>query len=246
MQKAATIDPICGMTVSPDGAAGRSEHAGKTYYFCSTGCKQRFDAEPVTAFNATPESGRPGMVQLTRSTPSQPTTSPAPETEDWEAVARNKEYRDFRARFIVAAVLSLPVLLIAMSHGKIAALDFAGVDWVQLVLTTPVVFYSGRPFYEGAWNAFRHRIADMNTLIAVGTGAAYLYSVAATLAPGFFVTSNEHRGMPGMTQNVPVYFEAASVIIALILLGKLFELRATGRTSDAIRRLIGLQPKTAR
>ena len=86
----------------------------------------------------------------------------------------------------MAALLSLPVLVIAMSHGRISALDFAGVNWLQLALTTPVVFYSGWQFYRGAWAAFRHRLADMNTLIAVGTGAAYLYSVAATIAPDFF------------------------------------------------------------
>ena len=91
-----------------------------------------------------------------------------------------------RKKFWIAAILSLPVLLIAMSHGRIPALDFPGVTWVQLLLTTPVVFYSGAQFYRGAWAALRHRAADMNTLIAIGTGAAYLYSVAATLAPRVF------------------------------------------------------------
>jgi Cu+-exporting ATPase len=166
--------------------------------------------------------------------------------EDWEAAAREAEYTDLRRRFGVAAALSLPVLVIAMSHGRIAILDFAAVNWLQLALTTPVIFYSGWPFFRGAWAAFRHRFADMNTLIAVGSGAAYAYSVAATIAPGFFVTNAEHRGMPGMREMAPVYFEAAGVIIALILLGRLLESQAKGRTSEAIRRLIGLQAKTAR
>ncbi|HEV2762614.1 MAG TPA: copper-translocating P-type ATPase, partial [Pyrinomonadaceae bacterium] len=163
-----------------------------------------------------------------------------------------------RRKFIVAAMLSLPVLVIAMSHGRIPLLDFAGADWLQLALTTPVVFYCGAQFYRGAWAAFRHRAADMNTLVAVGTGAAYLYSTAATLAPRFFAGATPADAMPGMTgmtdaahvsamtSAVPVYFEAASVIIALLLLGRLLESRAKRRTGEAVRRLIGLQAKTAR
>ncbi|MGA9770344.1 MAG: heavy metal translocating P-type ATPase [Blastocatellia bacterium] len=163
--------------------------------------------------------------------------------EDFENKA---EHIDLLRKFRVAAILSLPVLVIAMSHGRISALDFAGVEWLQLVLTTPVVFYSGWQFYRGAWTAFRHRFADMNTLIAVGTGTAYLYSVVATIAPGFFARMSSHGNSGSHVMNVPVYFEAASVIIALVLLGRLLESRATGRTSGAIRRLMGLQAKTAR
>jgi Cu+-exporting ATPase len=171
---------------------------------------------------------------------------------DAEQAAREDEYRELRRKFWFAVVLSVPVLLIAMSHGRIAALDFPGVNWLQLALTTPVVFYSGWQFYRGAWAAFRHRAADMNTLIAVGTGTAYLYSVAATFAPGFFgkTAGDVMKGMAGVMESQmaapPVYFEAASVIIALILLGRLLESRAKGRTSDAIRRLMSLQPKQAR
>ncbi|HEX8775094.1 MAG TPA: heavy metal translocating P-type ATPase [Pyrinomonadaceae bacterium] len=170
---------------------------------------------------------------------------------DAEQAAREEEFNDIRRKFWVAAVLSLPVLLIAMSHGRLPALDFPGVNWLQLALTTPVVFYSGLQFYRGAWAAFRHRAADMNTLIATGTGAAYLYSVAATIAPEFFArTVTDSMGgmesMAGGSTAPPVYFEAAGVIIALILLGRLLESRAKGRTSDAIRRLAGLQPRTAR
>jgi Cu+-exporting ATPase len=174
------------------------------------------------------------------------------EAEDSERAARRAEYRDLLRKFWTAAALSLPVLVIAMSHGRIPFLDFTGVNWLQLALTTPVVFYSGRQFYRGAWAAFRHRAADMNTLIAVGTGAAYLYSIAATIAPNFFSSNASHNNMGGMSgmgagaSMSPVYFEAASVIIALILLGRLLESRAKGRTGDAIARLIGLQPKTAR
>jgi Cu+-exporting ATPase len=334
------LDPVCGMTVTPEGAAAQSEHNGKIYYFCAPGCKARFDANPASYLKADPASRRmpapvvqlgglkmdrapQPLVTLAPSTPraavespqsfgpssdkvdlaisgmscaacalhiekslsattgvsranvnfatsratveydpsvtdvdhlveavkgagygaSKPSEADSAEGLDAEAEARREEYRDLRRKFWVAALLSLPVLLMAMSHGRIAALNFDGAEWLQLALTTPVIFYSGRQFYRGAWAALRQRFADMNTLIAVGTGAAYLYSVAATVAPGFFVSP--HDGMAGM-HRPPVYFEAAAVIIALILLGRMLEARAKGKTGDAIRKLIGLQAKTAR
>ncbi|HEX8709635.1 MAG TPA: heavy metal translocating P-type ATPase [Pyrinomonadaceae bacterium] len=174
--------------------------------------------------------------------------------EDSEEAARAAEDSELRRKFRLAAALSVPLLLIAMSHGRIQLFNFRGVEWLQLALATPVVFYCGQQFYRGAWAALRHLAADMNTLIAVGTGAAYLYSAAATIAPGLFsATPNDSRmsginGMNGMNGagGVPVYFEAAGVIIALILLGRLLEARARGRIGEAIRRLIGLQAKTAR
>lgn len=170
--------------------------------------------------------------------------------EEQEADARAAEFRDLKHKFWIAAILSLPVLVIAMSHGSIALFNVPWINWLQLLLATPVVFYCGWQFYRGAWAAFRHRAADMNTLIAIGTGAAYIYSVAATVAPRFFagVVNDPMAGMAGMADApmVPVYFEAASVIIALILLGRMLESRAKGQTSDAIRRLVGLQAKTAR
>ena len=170
-----------------------------------------------------------------------------PETEGNDAgdsleAAHAAEYAEAKRKFIVAAVLSLPVLIIAMSHGTIEYLNFPGVNWLQFILTTPVVLYSGRRFFTGAWAAFRHRAADMNTLIAVGTGTAYIYSVIATAFPQWFATA-EHSAHS--VTGVPVYYEAASVIIALILLGNMLESRAKGRTGEAIKKLVGLQPKTA-
>src|SRR5207237_1546461 len=155
--------------------------------------------------------------------------------------AHAAEYEDLKRKFWIAAVLSLPVLVIAMSHGKIEFLNFPGVNCVQLVLTIPVVFYSGAQFYRGAWAAFRHRAADMNTLIAIGTGAAFIYSIAATVYPQFFMAAS-HPAMNG-SMNVPVYFEAASVIIALILLGRLLESRAKRQNGAEIRRIIGMHGK---
>ena len=170
------------------------------------------------------------------------------EGEDSLERAHREETRDLTRRFAVAAALSLPVLVIAMSHGKIPALNFSGVNYLQLALTAPVVLYSGAQFYRGAWAAVKHRAADMNTLIAVGTGAAFLYSVIATLFPSL-LAGEQHGGMVmggNAAMTPPVYFEAAAVIIALLLLGRLLEARAKGQTGNAIRRLIGLQPKTAR
>ena len=175
---------------------------------------------------------------------------------DREEEARRAERRDLLRRFAVAAALSLPVLVIAMSHGTISFLNVWWVNWLQLALTAPVVCYSGAPFYRGAWAALRHRAADMNTLIAVGTGAAFVYSVVATVAPRLVTTGAHAAHAPdgaagGMSMNgalpmTPVYFEAAAVIIALILLGRLLEAGAKGRTSEAIRKLMGLQARTAR
>jgi Cu+-exporting ATPase len=169
--------------------------------------------------------------------------------EDSLEKAHALEYADLKRKFWVAAVLSLPILVIVMSHGTIELFNFPGVNWLQLALATPVVFYSGWQFYRGAWAAFRHRAADMNTLIAVGTGTAYIYSVLATVFPSFFANAvGQTMNMPGMDQarSVPVYFEAASVIIALIVLGRMLEARAKGQTGAAIKKLVGLQAKTAR
>ncbi len=165
--------------------------------------------------------------------------------EDSLEKAHADEYAELKRKFWIAAVLSAPVLVSAMAHGTIGFLNFRGVNWLQLLLTIPVVFYCGRQFYTGAWAAFRHRAADMNTLIAVGTGAAFIYSTAATIAPSFFASTQTAMNGMGKMANIPVYYEAASVIIALILLGKMLESRAKGQTGAAIKKLVGLQAKTA-
>ena len=154
--------------------------------------------------------------------------TPAGEQEEAEA-------REWTRRFIVSAAFTLPLLVLAMSHG---AISFPGMNWVQLALTLPVLFYGGGRFYRAAWAAARHFTSDMNTLIAVGTGSAFLYSTAATAAPAWVAA-------PG-AQHSPVYFETAAAIITLILLGRVLEARARGRTSSAIRELLDLQAKTAR
>lgn len=147
-------------------------------------------------------------------------------------------------KVIIGAALSLPVLVIAMSHGRIAIFNHAWVNWLQLTLTTPVVVWCGAQFYRMAWMGLKHFRANMDSLVALGTGTAFLYSIAATVWPGFFAVA--HTAGTSEMAMTPVYYEAAAVIIVLVLLGKLFEARATGNTSAAIRKLIGLQAKTAR
>jgi P-type Cu+ transporter len=182
-----------------------------------------------------------------------------------ERVAREAEYRGLRDRFafsavvaVIAMIASMPLMVREMGPGQddlfhrlmmplshalegampwLYAIDPQILAWTLFVLTTPVVFWAGRQFYKGAWSGLLHRSADMNTLIAIGTGAGYLYSVVATAAPGLFTGA----GLPA-----DVYYEAVVMIIALILLGKMLEARAKGRTSAAIRKLAGLQPRSAR
>ena len=151
---------------------------------------------------------------------------------------RDGEYRALRFKLILGTALAVPVVILGMAHA-----NFQGANWIQLALSAPVLFFCGWPFYRGAWKSVRHLTADMNTLIAVGTGAAFLYSAAATIAPAA-VSANPH--VAAGHAPAPVYFETAVVIIVLVLLGKLLEARARGRSSEAIRRLIGLQPRTAR
>ena len=161
----------------------------------------------------------------------QPAITEAPGEE------QQREAAVWKRKFILAAVFTLPLLVIAMSHG---ALVFPGGHWMQLALTLPVVLYSGRQFFVSAWKGLRRRSADMNTLIAVGTGSAFLYSLVATIAPGWI---DPRAATPG---EVPVYFETAAAIITLILLGRFLEAKARRRTSSAIRGLLELQASTAR
>jgi P-type Cu+ transporter len=165
--------------------------------------------------------------------------------EDLQEAARAAEYRVLWRKLIVAVSFTVPLLAIAMPH-----LQFPGANFVQLALALPVVVYAGGQFYRGAWSAIRHRNADMNTLIAIGTGAAFVYSVVASLVPEVVASASAQSPSAmagGMRGEMPaVYYEVTTAIITLVLLGRLLEARARGRTSAAIKRLIGLQPRTAR
>ncbi|MBL8760457.1 MAG: copper-translocating P-type ATPase [Phycisphaerae bacterium] len=176
--------------------------------------------------------------------------------------AGSAETRRARARIVVGAVLALPVVVIAMSHGRVEAFNTPWINWVQLVLTTPIVVWCGGALFRAAWRGLRHLSANMDTLVSLGAGAAYVFSLVATIWPGFVARAGGSGGQAahqsgtggaavgGMVGDgglvVPVYFEAAAVIIVLILVGRLLEARATARTTASIHRLMGLQARTAR
>ncbi|MBJ6750231.1 heavy metal translocating P-type ATPase [Geomonas anaerohicana] len=164
------------------------------------------------------------------------------------------QYQKNKKKFFVALALTLPVAVLAMAGHLVPALEdalnFPGRAWVELALTTPVLFWAGREFFTGAWAAAKHRVADMNTLVALGTLSAYLFSLVATIAPQWLMAGASEGGVAGhghaMASPVGVYYEVAAIIVTLILMGRLLEARARSKTSGAIHALIGLQPKLAR
>ena len=297
-------DPVCGMSVDPDHAAGSFEHHGETYYFCSKHCQQKFQNESnqyvVTAHHppsvstsedaeqtasiASGEYTCPMHPEVRQSTPGscpkcgmalEPVTVTPPkekieytcpmhpqivrdapgfcpicgmalEPRTVVAEEENAELSDMRRRFWVSAVLSLPLIVLAMSEfipGD-PARTFIGarsITWISLALASPVVLWGGWPFFVRFWYSLVNRSLNMFTLIGLGVGVAHLYSVVATLFPEIFPHSfRDHIG------NVPVYYEAAAVITTLVLLGQVLELKARSSTSAAIKSLLGLAPKTAR
>jgi Cu+-exporting ATPase len=296
-------DPVCGMSVEPEAAAGSYEYEGKTYYFCSQSCLQRFHAEP-TKFLKSSESA---VVIPLRSAPKivansaeeytcpmhpevrnagpgscpkcgmalEPVTIKAPATKTeytcpmHPEIVRdepgfcpicgmaleprtvtgdeaNEELVDMSRRFKVGLILTIPLFLIAMSdlipgQPLQQAVSVRFLKYIQLALATPVVLWAGWPFFVRGWASVVNRSLNMFTLIAMGTGVAFLYSVVVTLFPDLFPHS--FRGHGG---EVGVYFEVSAVIIVLVLVGQVLELRARSRTSSAIKALLGLAPKTAR
>jgi P-type Cu+ transporter len=226
------IDPVCHMTVDPAHAAGSSVYRGKTYYFCSKGCVARFEAQPEKYLDPAPSTPAPAIAaeytcpmhpEVVQSGPgSCPICGMALEPREITGHEANPELIDMQRRFIGAAILTVPILALSMSGMHML--------WVQFLLATPVVLWAGWPFFERGWASIVNRSLNMFTLIAIGTGAAYLYSVAAMFARG----------------DIGVYFEPAAVITTLVLLGQVLELRARGQTSSAIRSLLKLAPNTAR
>ena len=256
-------DPVCGMMVDPQKAAGKVEHDGKTYYFCSARCAERFRNEPEKFLAAPGTAGMepkaspvaaaavaknvrytcPMHPEIVRIGPGTcPKCGMALEPMDIVAEEQvDPEYESMRKRFWVSAALSLPLLVLSM-FGEMLGLRLqpGTKNAIELLLATPVVLWCGWPFFQRFWASLVNRSPNMFTLIGLGTGAAYLYSVAATLFPQFFPAS--FRDMHG---GVAVYFEAAAVIITLVLLGQVLELRARQRTSGAIRELLHLAPQIA-
>ncbi len=252
--KDGVIDPVCGMTVDPHKTPHRHTHGGHPYYFCSAGCRTKFAADPAKYLE--PKAAAPPVPAGTTYTcpmhpeirqigpGSCPICGMALEPELATAdTGPNPELADMTRRFWIGLVLALPVVALEMgSHiaNLHAWISPSQSNWVQFALATPVVLWAGWPFFERGWQSLLTRNLNMFTLIAMGTGVAWAYSVVATLAPGVFPEAFRSHGA------VAVYFEAAAVITVLVLLGQVLELRAREQTSGAIRALLKLAPNTAR
>ena len=254
------------MTVDPDNAAGSFEYQGKTYYFCSKHCLHRFQQNPESFLNkaavpvapigitrapaprAATKYTCPMHPEIIRDGPGscpicgmalEPLTASLDDEE-------NPELTDMTRRFWISVVLTIPVFALGMSdlipgQPLQQLIPMKTLAWIQLVLATPVVLWAGWPFFERMWHSVVNRSLNMFTLIGLGVGVGYLFSLIAVIAPGIFPASfRDHHG------NVPVYFEAAAVIVTLVLLGQVLELRARSQTGSAIKALLGLAPKTAR
>ena len=249
-------DPVCGMTVDPHAAQHRHTYNGRPYYFCSASCREKFAANPSQYLKSEPQAAPPVPPGTIYTCPMHPEIrQPGPgscpicgmalEPEVASANAGpNPELVDMSRRFWIGLVLTVPVSALEMA-GHLADLhQWLGQqtsNWIQLVLATPVVLWAGWPFFERAWTSLKTRNLNMFTLIAMGTGVAWIYSIVGTMLPGVFPAA-----MRGHDGSVPVYFEAAAVITVLVLLGQVLELKAREQTSGAIRALLDLSPKMAR
>ncbi len=254
---AAVRDPVCGMAVDPASSRHHVQHDGQDYWFCCAGCRSKFAADPAAYLTGKPKprpAADPSAVYTCPMDPeieqigpgSCPICGMALEPKLASATAApNPELADMTRRLWLAAALAVPLVLLAMARHlaphSLAGLPGRGLDWLELALAAPVVLWAGWPFFERGWASVKSRHLNMFTLIALGTGAAFAYSLVAVLAPGLFPPAL--RGHDG---SVGLYFEAAAVIVTLVLVGQVLELRARGRTGDAIRGLLGLAPKTAR
>nr|WP_283807911.1 heavy metal translocating P-type ATPase [Bradyrhizobium macuxiense] len=248
------MDPVCGMKVNPATAKHRFNHNGEDYFFCSGRCRERFEAEPEKFLKPRePEPPAPaGTIYTCPMHPEVRQVGPGscpicgmalePEQVSLDD-GPDPELIDMVRRFWIGLALTVPVFVLEMgSHlGLMHLVPQTWSNWISFVLATPVVLWAGAPFFVRGWQSLMTRNLNMFTLIAMGTGVAYLYSVVATLAPQLFPPA--FRDMHGA---VAVYFEAAAVITVLVLLGQVLELRARAQTSGAIRALLGLAPKTAR
>jgi P-type Cu+ transporter len=251
---ATTTDPVCGMTVDPYKTPHRHAYHDHTYYFCSNGCRTKFAAEPEKYLDkkaAAAPAVAPGTIytcpmhpQIRQVGPgSCPICGMALEPlEPTAETAPNPELADMTRRLWIGLALAIPVVVLEMG-GHLMNMHIVSPtmsNWIQLVLATPVVLWSGWPFFVRGWQSLLTRNLNMFTLIAMGTGVAWLYSIVATVAPGIFPNAFRMDGA------VAVYFEAAAVITVLVLVGQVLELRAREQTSGAIRALLDLAPKTAR
>ncbi len=251
---ATAIDPVCGMTVDPSKTEHNAHHKDSDYHFCSAKCLEKFTADPAKYLSATPRIKAKAAAGAMWTCPMHPEIRrdgpgscsicgmalepEAPSLDD----APNPELVDFTRRFWVSAALVVPLLILTMGSDLLGLHILAPKlsPWVQLALAAPIVLWAGWPFFIRGWTSIITLKLNMFTLISIGLGAAFLYSLVATVAPGLFPPVFQMHGM------VPVYYEAAGVVVALVLLGQVFELRARAATGKAIRALLNLSPKTAR
>ena len=244
-------DPVCGMTVTEQ-SEHKLTHEGRPYYFCSAKCQGKFAANPLQYLVSTaPEDTAPEPAGTIYTCPMHPevqqdhpgncpkcgmSLEPIIPLDEED----NSELKDFQRRFWWTLPLTVVVTILAMFGHRLGWFDMKTQTWVELVLSLPVVLWTGWPFFVRCWQSIVNRSPNMWTLIGLGTGAAFVYSVVATLAPGVFPDSFISMG------RVAVYYEAAVVIISLTMLGQIIELKARSQTSAAIKALLGLAPKTAR
>ena len=257
-------DPVCGMSVTVEGALHQAEHRGRRYYFCSSGCKTKFMGEP-DRYLASAQAGPPsapvknasvnGEViytcpmhpQIQQLSPgSCPICGMALEPAGVpDASESNPELKDMSRRFVIGAILATPVFVLEMGNHSEALhmgryVSVSTSMWIQFALATPIVLWCALPFFQRAWASVLHRSPNMFSLIALGVGSAYAYSVVATFAPDLFPVALRHGRL------IPVYYEAAAIVTVLVLLGQVLELRAREKAGGAIRALLKLAPKTAR
>lgn len=251
------IDPVCGMTVDPATAkGGSSTYKGANYFFCNPKCRTKFDANPESYLNPKPQD-KPQPQNVEYTCPMHPEVrqigpgscpicgmalEPLMMSLDHEE--DKSEYFDMRRRFWISTALSLPLLLLTMGgrHLFAAAHIQSSFGFVELLLATPVVLWGGWPFFVRFWQSIQNRSPNMFTLIGLGVGVAYGFSIVAIFFPHLFPESFKDP----MTGNVGLYFEPAAIIVTLVLLGQVLELRARSQTGAAIKALLGLAPKTAR
>jgi P-type Cu+ transporter len=287
------VDPVCGMTITKESAAASTEHRGRTWYFCSRSCLEKFENDPSaytdpkkSGADAEVEGPTAGAVYVCPMDPEVRQDAPGPcpkcgmalepehpqltpQKTEWtcpmhpeivrdgpgncpicgmaleprivslDAEEENQELRDMQRRFIVSAILTAPLVLFVM--GEHVGLEFIGAfmagnagQWIELALASPVVLWGGWPFFQRGWHSVVNRSPNMFTLIALGVGVAYVYSVVATIFPEIFpLTFRDGHGRVG------VYYETAAVIVTLVLLGQVMELRARSQTGAAIKALLG-------
>jgi Cu+-exporting ATPase len=255
-------DPVCGMTVDPAKTPHHAEHDGRPYAFCSAGCKTKFAADPEKYLGPKlqPTVVQAGTIYTCPMHPEIRQTGPGacpicgmalepamPSADD----GPNPELVEMTRRFWIGLVLTLPVFALEMGGHLVdlhhaLGLSMTASSWIQCALATPVVLWAGAPFFARGWTSLVSRNLNMFTLIALGTGTAWAYSVIALVLPGLFPPAFRAHGPSDQGGAVAVYFEAAAIITLLVLLGQVLELRARERTGGAIRALLDLAPKTAR